>query len=82
MDTKKIRKFLGWCAVINYAMVFIVVAIGYFAHDLVYEFSLLFFNVSVETYDAIVIGTLAAWELLIWFGCIIPYVVLRFIIKK
>lgn len=82
MDAKKIRKLLGWCAVINYAMVFFVVFIGYFAHDLVYEFSLLFFKVSVETYDAIVITTLAMWELMIWFVCIIPYVVLRFIFKK
>lgn len=76
MDAKKIRKILGWCAVLNYGLLFFVVAVGYLAHDLAYEFSLLFFSVSVETYDALVIGTLAFWEVLIWFVCIIPYVVL------
>jgi hypothetical protein len=82
MDIKKIRKIVGWCAVINYGLLILVVIFFLFGRDRAYDFNQLFFPVSVEIYDAIVLMTLAIWEVLIWVFTIVPYVVLRIVDKK
>ena len=82
MDIKKIRKIAGWCAVINYALLFFVVILFLVAHDWMYEFNQLFFAVSVETYNSILLMTLALWEILIWVFSIVPYIVLRIVDKN
>ncbi len=82
MDIKKIRKILGWCAIINYGLLILAVILTLFIHDWIYELNQLFFSVSVETYDAILLITLAFWEVLIWVFNIVPYIVLRIVDKN
>ena len=82
MDIKKIRKIAGWCAVINYGLLVLVVILFLIAHDWMYEFNQLFFAVSVETYNSILLMTLALWELFIWVFNIVPYIVLRIVDKN
>jgi len=82
MDIKKIRKILGWCAIINYGLLILAVILVLFVHDWIYELNQLFFTISVETYDAVLLITLAIWEVLIWVFNIIPYIVLRIVDKN
>ena len=82
MDTKKLRKVLGWSALINYGLLIVAVGISFIAHDRVYDMNQLFITISVETYDAILFIILAIWEVLIWVFFIVPYIVLRLIVKS
>ncbi len=82
MDIKKIRKILGWCAIINYGLLILAVILTLFIHDWMYELNQLFFSVSVETYDAVLLIILALWEVLIWVFNIVPYIVLRIVDKN
>lgn len=81
MDIKRIRKIIGWCAVINYMLLFLAVILFLVAHDWIYEFNQLFFEVSEETYNMVLLIALAFWEVLIWVFNIVPYIVLRIAVK-
>jgi hypothetical protein len=81
MDFKKIRKILGWCALLNYVLLFIVAALFAALHEWLIEFNQLFFPVSVESYNSVLLMALAVWEVLIWVFTIIPYLALRIVYK-
>jgi hypothetical protein len=82
MDLRQIRKFVGWCAVINYGLLFIVAGLLLFLRPALYDFSQLFFPVAEATYNMVILMALAFWEILVWVFAIIPYFVLLLIGKS
>lgn len=82
MESKVMRKFLGWCSVIN--MIFLLFSWLLFivAHDFIYHFWEGYHNLTIETFDAIYISIIGIYKILIIGFMIIPYFVLRIIDSK
>lgn len=82
MTIKNLQTTLGWCSIINFVLLFISVAFFMFAHDWVYNIHSKFFNISVETYDALWFLTVAFWKIVVIIFNVVPYFVLRSISKN
>ena len=81
MKTKKIQKFLGWCTVINFVLLGLTTLMLMLAHDWAYSIHGAMFNVSIETYDALLFGYLAFWKALVIVFMFIPYIAIRIVRK-
>ena len=81
MKTKKIQKFLGWCTVINFALLGFTTLMLMIAHDWAYSIHGAMFNLTIETYDALLFSYLAFWKALIIVFVFIPYIAIRIVRK-
>ena len=82
MNTQTIRKFLGWCLVINFSILVFSWLVFLFAHDFVYQIWASQHNLTVEAYDAIYISIIGFYKILIIAFMLVPYFVLRIMNTK
>lgn len=72
MTMHEIKDVLLWCAVFNYAALFIWFGAFVFAHDWMYRMHGRWFKFSVETFDAIHYTGLAVYKLGILLFNLVP----------
>ena len=82
MKIEQIQKFLGWCTVLNFVLLGFTTLMLMIAHDWAYYIHGKMFNVSLETYDALLFSYLAIWKALVIVFVFIPYLAIRLISKK
>jgi len=80
MTMNDIKNVLLWCAVLNYAFIFIWFGAFVFAHDWMYGMHSRWFKISVETFDAIHYAGLAVYKIGILLLNLVPFIVLYFIL--
>ncbi len=71
------RDVLGWCAVINIALLVWWWMWFSLAHDLIFHFHSKWFDLSKERFDAIHYTGMAIFKLFIWVFNLTPYFALR-----
>ena len=79
MTIEMTRDVLGWCAVINLALLSGWFLFFTLAHDGMYRLHGKWFALSVETFDAIQYSGMAAFKIGIWLLNLAPYLALRMI---
>lgn len=80
MSIDILMKFLGWCAVINFALLIWWAVFIIFAHDWVYRIHTKWFNLNLERFDAIHYSGMAFYKLSIILFNVAPYLALRIIV--
>ncbi len=80
MTPETLRSFLGWCAIPNVAFVPLWFFLIRFARGPVYRLHQRRFAVPEQPLDVIHYAGMAGYKTATWFFCIIPYLVLRFLI--
>jgi hypothetical protein len=63
VTTNEVKHVLLWCVGLNYVILFIWVGGLVFAHDWMYRVNSRWFNLSVETFDAIQYGGIAVYKI-------------------
>ncbi len=76
MTVEKLRAMLGWCLVINIALLLWWLIWFFFAHDLMYRYHGEWFKIPVETFNAIHYGGMAAYKIAIFVFNVVPYLAL------
>jgi TRAP-type C4-dicarboxylate transport system permease small subunit len=79
MEIKKITSILGWCIILNVALLLWWALWMLFAHDLVYNVQSAVLDISVEQMDVIHYGAMAFHKILIIVFNVIPYLALKII---
>jgi hypothetical protein len=79
MELEVIRSFFAWCSVINMALLLWWVFFLLFAHDWTYRLHSKWFKISIEQFDAIHYGAMAAFKVGIFMFNLVPYFALRII---
>jgi len=79
MTPEIIRDTLGWCAVINYGLLLWWFSAFTLAHDWMYRLHRRWFDLSVETFDAIHYGCMGIFKVGILLFNLIPYIALRIV---
>lgn len=79
MSIELLMQFLGWCAVLNIALLLWWIFFMIFAHDWVYKIHTRWFYLNIERFDAIHYGGIAFYKLSIILFNIAPYLALRII---
>jgi hypothetical protein len=77
MTLEALRHLLGWCAVINYAMLMLWFILQLAAHGLLTGLSLRFFGIGAEQYDLISLRAMFYFKLAIFMFNLAPYLALR-----
>jgi len=73
-----LRTFLGWCSVINLAMLTLWFLAIVFARDFVFRTHAWWFEISEERFDEIHYLMMGHYKLAVFLFCLTPYLVLRF----
>ncbi|MBW2440695.1 MAG: hypothetical protein JRH12_09490 [Deltaproteobacteria bacterium] len=79
MELEVIRAFFAWCSVLNIALLLWWAFFLMFAHDWTYRLHSRWFKISVEQFDAIHYGAMAAFKLGVLMFNLVPYFALRII---
>lgn len=82
MTLNIVKTALGWCSIIHMGFLmwwFFAMAV---LHDWVYAIHTIWFNIPVETFDAIHYAGMAIYKLAIFMFAIIPYIGLHIASKK
>ncbi len=79
MSIELLTQFLGWCAVLNIALLLWWVFFMIFAHDWVYKIHTSWFYLNTERFDAIHYAGIAFYKLSIILFNVAPYLALRII---
>ncbi|MBW2479870.1 MAG: hypothetical protein JRF38_07750 [Deltaproteobacteria bacterium] len=79
MELEVIRAFFAWCSVFNIALLLWWAFFLMFAHDWTYRLHSRWFKISVEQFDAIHYGAMAAFKLGVLMFNLVPYFALRII---
>jgi hypothetical protein len=77
MTVELLRSVLGWAAIFNLALVVAWFLIFRLAHDAMYAWHRRWFQLSVETFDAIHYAGMAGYKVATWLLFIFPYLALR-----
>ncbi len=80
MSIEMLIKFLGWCAVLNVALLIWWALFMIFAHDWVYRIHSKWFYMNLERFDSIHYAGIAYYKLSIILFNIAPYLALRIIV--
>ncbi len=80
MTLEIIRDMLGWCAVINYSFLLWWFLFFSLAHEWIYRLHRKWFNISVETFDAIHYAGMALFKIGIFLFNLVPYIALRIVL--
>ena len=81
MTSAKITKLLGWCIVLNFALLLWWVLWLLLAHDLVYQVQKTVINISIQQMDTIHYSAMAFYKILILVFNVIPYLALKIVEK-
>jgi len=76
MKTRKIRRFLGICTLLNYAILIIWFAVFTLSYDWVYSVHTSWFPMSKENYDVANYVAMAVYKILVLVLNVIPYIAL------
>ena len=79
MTVELLRDMLGWCSVINFALLLLWWLFFSFAHDWVYQCQGRWIKLPVETFDSINYGVMAAYKIAIFMFNLVPYLALRIV---
>jgi hypothetical protein len=80
MTVEKFRSMLGWCTMINVALLLLWSAAFLFAHDWMLQLhTRLGFRMTPEVFDAMHYGGLGIYKLAIWLLNLAPYIALRIV---
>jgi len=79
MELEMIRAFFAWCSVINIALLLWWALFLLFAHDWTYRLHSRWFKISIEQFDTIHYGAMAAFKLGVLMFNLAPYFALRII---
>ena len=79
MTAEQIREFLGWCSVINIAILLYWWIVFTFARDFVYSLHGRWFKLTGETFDTIHYAGMTFFKLIVIVFNIIPYIAFRII---
>ena len=79
MTVETLRAVLGWCSVINYALLILWWLFFSFAHDWVHRCHSRWIKLPVETFDSINYGGMAAFKIAIFMFNLVPYFALRIV---
>lgn len=79
-DLSVVTAFLGWCSVINIAILFYATIVIAFWRDFAKQLHAKIFNVPEESLDVIYFKYLAYYKLLILVFNLVPYLVLRIVL--
>lgn len=76
MNIELLHDFLLWCTVINFGILLIWFLLFAYAHGWVYRLHCRWFNLKLETFDAIHYAGMAAYKLGILLFNLVPFIVL------
>ena len=76
MTIESVRATLGWCTLINMALLLWWFVFFWLAHDWLYRFHGRFFQLSLETFDSIHYLGMAFYKIGIFLFNLVPYLVL------
>ncbi len=79
MTLEVIRSMLGWCTVINWAILLFWFLFLKVAHDWVYRLHCKCLDVPVERFDSIHYGGMMAYKLAVLILNFVPYIALRIV---
>jgi hypothetical protein len=76
MATNEIKGILCWCVGINYVVILVWFGVFVYAHDWMYRLHTRWFNLSVETFDALHYAGLSIYKIGIILLNLVPLVAL------
>ena len=79
MTLEIVHDMLGWCSVIDIGLLLCWYLFFTFAHDWMYRFHTKWFNLSVDTFDAIHYSGMALFKIGIFLFNLGPYLALRIV---
>ena len=79
MNIEMLRRFLLWCAIINYAVLLIWFFLFVKAHDFVYKLHGKWFRLSKERFDALNYGGMAVYKIGVLLFNVVPLIALLII---
>ena len=79
MDIATLTSFLGWCSVLNIALLLFWSLFFLAAPDLVYRLQKKFVSISRENFDLVMYAFLGLFKLLVLVLNVIPWIALRII---
>lgn len=77
MTAQTLTTFLGWCSVINIAVLMIWFLGIVFARDFIYKIHTKWFKVNPESFDAIHYCGIGIFKLFVNFLNVVPYIALK-----
>ncbi|HIF17636.1 MAG: DUF6868 family protein [Cycloclasticus sp.] len=80
MTDELIQTFLGWCFVVNYAVLFLWFLYFTLGHDWLYNFHSRWFKLSVERFDSANYLCMGFYKLSIILFNLAPYLVLKYLV--
>ena len=80
MTLELMRAFLGWCTILNVALMVFWFLFFCLGHDLMYRFHTKMFDLTKESFDAIHYGGMAVFKIAIFMLNLVPYLVLSMLI--
>ena len=81
MNLSQLKTFLGWCAVINMALLLFNTLMYFLLKDFITDVWSMIFSSTEEQFDQMYIIAVAVWKILIFTFFIVPYFALG-IMKK
>jgi hypothetical protein len=79
MTLEKLRSMLGWCTVINVALLLVWAGAFLFAHDWMFQLHGRWFKLTPEAFDALHYGGMGIYKIAIWMLNLAPYIALRIV---
>ena len=76
MSLAILKTVLLWSLAFNYGVLLLWFVLILVAHDALYRINARFFHISVQTFDAVNYGGIAAYKTCIFFFNLVPYVAL------
>ena len=82
MTLEMVRSLVGWCAIINYAVLIWWFLAFRFAHDWMYRLHSQWFSMPIEQFNAIHYAAMAVYKIGVLLFTIVPYVALVIVSRK
>jgi hypothetical protein len=82
MDMKTLGRMLGWCLLINFAILMLWFVMLTAAHDWVYSLHARWFAISENQFDLLMYGAMAFYKIGVILLNGVPYIALRIVTRK
>ncbi len=79
MAIEEIRSVLGWCTLINYAVLLYWFAMFRFAHDRVQQIHGRWFSIPTETFDTVHYALMGVFKLGIFVFNVVPWIAIHIV---
>lgn len=79
MTLENLSALLGWSCLLNYLVLLIWFAFFSIGHDWIYRLHSRFFNLRLESFDAVHYGLMGIYKLGIFLFNLMPWLILQFI---